>query len=97
MQVAMMGEEVGIGPVGKNNAGMKECSIFKGLAPNDPACALDLIGPVVGLQGETDGCVQGQRLPAGEADAVVAEVDGPGVVFPESGNLVMAGNFGKAE
>lgn len=33
----------------------------------------------------------------GKADAVVAEVNGPGIVFPETAVLVTAGNFGKAE
>jgi len=97
MQGTMMGQSCGFGRVGEDDAGMEKSGVFKGLAPDNLANPLDLGSPVIGFEQETDFRIQVQQLPAGEADPVVAEVNGPGIILPQSGATVMAGNFGKTE
>jgi len=76
-----MGQPLGIGPVSKDNAGMEQGCVVEGCAPDNLSCPLDLIDPVIGLEEETDVRIQGEQVPAGKADAVVAEVNGPGIVL----------------
>lgn len=81
----------------KSDSGMKQGGVFKGFGPDNPAYTLERLGRSAGFHRKADISLRGQQLPGGEADAMVAEVDGPGVVFPNSRNLVRTGNFGKTE
>lgn len=54
MQVTMMGQSLGIGPVSKDNAGMEQGGVIEGGAPDNLSSPLDLIDPVIGLEEETD-------------------------------------------
>lgn len=76
-----MGQSLGIGPVSKDNAGVEQGCVVEGCAPDNPSSSLNLVDPVIGLEEETDVRIQGEQVPAGKADAVVAEVNGPGVVL----------------
>jgi len=77
----MVGQGRGIRRVGEGDAGVEQGGVFQGFAPDHPTGAFHRGGGIVGLEEETDGGVGSQHLPAGEADAVVAEVDGPSVIL----------------
>ena len=76
---------------------MKQGCIFKGLRPDHAPGPFYECVRAVGFQGKMDHCFWGEGQAAGKANAAVAEVNGPGVVVPLTGQLVAAGNFGKAE
>jgi len=97
MGVAVMGQEHDIRPFGEGDGSMVKGSACKGFAPGHPACPLDIGGVAIGFEEETNGGVGGQELSTGEANTVVTEVNGPGVIFAYSGDLIMGGDFGKAE
>lgn len=83
--------------LGKSDRGMKERAVGNGGGPDHPARA-----PQGGPGGvpdhlEPEHGFGRKRLPGGEADAMVAEVHGPGVVLADGGRLVRAGDFGKTE
>lgn len=83
--------------VKKNNARMEQGAVFQGFRPDNPAAAAQGAGCRAGFHHKAHRGIQGQMLPGGKANAMVAEVNGPGVVFPDGGELIAAGNFGKTE
>ena len=87
----------GDGALGKSDPGMEHGCVFNGLGPDDASGAFQLGDGAVGVHRELDEGVGGQGAAGGKANAVVAEVNGPGVVVPLAGELVAAGDFGKAE
>lgn len=93
----MAGRQGGNKPLGKNDAGVKEESVCKGHGPDDPANPFYLGGGFVDLQGKAESGVLGQYLPGGKANAVLAEINGPGIIFPYAGKVIAAGDFGKTE
>jgi len=84
-------------PLGKNDAGVKQGSVCKGHGPDDPANPFYLGGSLVDVQGKAESGVLGQYLPGGKANAVLAEINCPGIVFPHAGKVIAIGDFGKAE
>lgn len=81
----------------KGDAGMKKGRVGKGYGPDDSAGSLNCGGSLADLQEKAERGVRGQHLAGGKADAVFAEVNGPGVIFPHTGSLITADDFGKAE
>jgi hypothetical protein len=81
MRVVVMGQDGGVLLVVEGDGGVKEWSVFKGFAPDYSAYPFDQVGGIIGSKEETNGGVDSQQLPTGEADAMVAEVNGPGIIF----------------
>lgn len=81
LRVAVMGQDGSVLLVVERDGGVVKRCVLKGFAPDDPADPFDQGDGIVGFEEETNGGIGKQRLPAGEADAMVAEVDGPGVVL----------------
>jgi len=60
---------------------MEQGGVVERGAPDNPSSPLNLIDPVIGLKEETNVRIQGEQVPAGKADAVVAEVNCPSIVL----------------
>jgi hypothetical protein len=84
-------------PLGKNDAGVKQGSVCKGYGPYNPADPFYLGGRLIDVQGKAESGVRGQHLSGGKANAMLAEVNSPGIVFPHTGKVIPAGDFGKTE
>ena len=97
MRLGMAGRQGRNKPLSKNDAGMKQRSVCKGRGPDNPADPFYLDGRLVDLQGKAESGVRGQRLSGGKANAVLTEVNGPGILFPRTGKVIPAGDFGKTE
>lgn len=76
---------------------MEQLRVLKGFRPDDAALALGGGGIVAALQGEADEGFRLQQAVADEADAVLAEVDGPALLGPVFRRMVAAGKLGKME
>lgn len=97
MRLGMTGRQGRNKPFGKNDAGMKQGSVCKGYGPDNPTSPFYFGGGFVDVQGKAESGVSGQHLPGDKANAVLAEVNGPGIVFPHTGMVIPAGDFGKTE
>lgn len=89
----LLNKQVGI----EGDANVKERSVCKGFRPDDPGQPINALGGCACSQAIFQGGAWGQKLAGGKADAMVAEVHGPGIVFAKTADLVAAGYFGKAE
>lgn len=76
---------------------MEQLRVLKGFRPDDPALALGGGGVVAAFQGEADEGFRLQQTVADEADAVLAEVDGPALLGPVFRKMVVAGDFAEME
>jgi hypothetical protein len=97
IRLGMAGRQGRNKPLGKNDAGVKQGSVCKGYGPDNPANPFYLGGSLIDVQGKAESGVSGQHLSGGKADAVLAEVNGPGIVFPDTGKVIPADDFGKTE
>lgn len=76
---------------------MKQWSVFKGLRPYHAPHTLQFGICAFCFQGKADDRIGGQQPTTGEADATIAEVNGPGIVIPATRLLIAAGDFRKSE
>ena len=90
------GQGGGVGLVDKGHAHLKKGCIGKGLAPDDAARA-GAAGAAVAGHLEMDGCFRPQLAGGGDAQTVVAQVQGPSLVGGVGARRPGRGNFGKAE
>ena len=90
------GQGGGVGLVGKGHTDLKKGRIGKGLAPDDAARA-GAAGAAVAGHLEIDGRFRPQLAGGGDAQTVVAQVQGPGLVGGVGARRLGRGYFGKAE
>ena len=76
---------------------MKQGGVCKGHGPDYSANPFYLGGSLIDVQGKAESGFRSQNLSGGKADAVLAEVNGPGIVFPHTGKVIPVADFGKTE
>ena len=90
------GQGGGVGLVGQGHTDLKKSCIGEGLAP-DHAARAGATGAAVAGHLEIDGRFRPQLAGSGDAQTVVAQVQGPGLVSGRAAHRPGRGYFGKAE